>query len=76
MDDMIYKVFGAYIKEARITKGLSQQEVADRLGIKQNAYSRFEKATCKITLPVMLELEHILGINLSEFFYNYNKKED
>ncbi|MCH5157425.1 MAG: helix-turn-helix transcriptional regulator [Clostridiales bacterium] len=40
---MLKEEIGKKLKEARIQVGLTQKEVADRLGVAQPIYQRFEK---------------------------------
>ena len=42
---MLREELGAKLKECRITMGLTQKTVAERLGVAQPVYQRFEKGT-------------------------------
>ena len=47
------------LKEIRKASGLSQQELASKLGITQQQYSRYETGTNKIFLEMFLKILEI-----------------
>ena len=53
---------GALIKETRIERGLSQRQLALRIGIKQPDISRVEEGKKNITLFTLVRLCKVLGI--------------
>lgn len=53
---------GAHIKEARIERGLSQRQLALRVGIKQPDISRVEEGKKNMTLFTLVRLCKVLGI--------------
>jgi transcriptional regulator with XRE-family HTH domain len=55
----------ASIKEARTTKGYSQEYVATKLGMSQNAYSKLEMGKTSLKLKRLSQLADILEIELS-----------
>ena len=56
------------IVEARLSKGLTQQEVADMLGVSRPTYIRMEKHPEDMTIATSRLLSEILGMPLSDFF--------
>lgn len=54
--------FGGVIREERITKGLSQKELALRVGMKQPDISRIEEGKKNVTLFTLMRLCKVLGI--------------
>lgn len=60
-------LFGKYIKDARERKKLSQQEVADKLGVSQSYLSRLEKGERDIDLALALKVCGVLGYDLRDF---------
>ena len=44
------------LKELRIMLGLSQYEIADKLGIKQPAWARYESGRSGMTLPMLVHI--------------------
>lgn len=69
--DRIVEDFGAFIKEKRIARGLSQGEAATLLGISQAAYSRYESGKRDPGLKMTKEIARVLKFKPSEFFDNY-----
>ena len=58
----LFRKFGALIKEARIKKGLSQKQLALRIGMKQPDISRVEEGRKNITLYTIMRFCRILEI--------------
>ena len=56
------------VKEYREIKGYTQEEIAGKLGINQNSYSRKENGKRGFTVKELLLLEKILGASISELF--------
>lgn len=56
------------IKEARKEKGLSQENMAQELGISQSAYTNLEKNESKITVERLLRISTILDKPIYHFF--------
>lgn len=67
----VSKDYGNYIKERRISKRMSQAEVAKKLGISQVAYGRYELGIREPNFDLMMQISVILDFKLSEFFDNY-----
>lgn len=60
-----YEYIGSAIREARKQHKMTQQEVADRLGIKRSLYSQYERGACSITLKTWIELARLLGLDMN-----------
>lgn len=58
----LFRKFGELIKEARIKKGLSQKQLALRIGMKQPDISRVEEGGKNITLYTVMRLCRTLKI--------------
>lgn len=58
-----YEVARAVL-EARLTKGLSQKELAEKLHTKQSVISRVENAKTKPSLEFLERLARVLGYSL------------
>ncbi len=62
---------GERIKKQRTELGLSQKELADKVGIAQNTVAQYEKGTSKISIEVLFYLalalettsDEILGLS-------------
>jgi transcriptional regulator with XRE-family HTH domain len=61
------------IRIARVTKGLSQEYMADKLNVSQNTYSRIELGRTKLCTTRLLKIASILEITPEEIL---NKKEN
>ena len=57
---------GRFIAERRRQKGLTQAQVADRLGLTDKAVSKWERGIAMPDSSIMLELCGILGISVNE----------
>ena len=55
---------GAIIKQARLAEGLTQTQLADRLGIAQSTVAAVEAGTQGLGLDLLDALEIILGITV------------
>ena len=52
------------IIEARIKKGISQKELADKIGTKQSAIARFESGNVNPSLEFLQKIASAMGRNL------------
>ncbi len=58
-----YQYVGAAIRNARKQLHLTQQDVADRLGIKRSLYSQYERGACSITMKTWWSLAKLLDLD-------------
>lgn len=63
--------YGNFIKERRQKMGLTQEEVAKRLGISQVAYGRYELGSREPNLELIFRISGVLKFKPGEFFDNY-----
>lgn len=68
MTNKINTVIPERIKEARIYRGLTQQELADELNITRQAITKYESGICTPLLDVLLNIAKILDFPIN-FFY-------
>lgn len=54
------------IKAFRRLRGLTQAELADRVGISQRAISAYEMATCRLPAEVLLKLSQAFRVSVYE----------
>ena len=76
--DKVVVVFGNYVRERRIEKGFSQMEMAKKLNITQQAYSRYERGEREAGLATILAIADVLDFAPGDFFNSYvaaSKKE-
>ena len=58
---------GRYIAEKRKSLGLTQRQLAEKLGKSDKSVSKWERGICLPDVSVYLELCGLLGISLNEF---------
>ncbi len=64
----ISKTIGNNLKEARKFKGLTQREMAQKLLMTQQQYSRFENGVFELNYEQILKICEILDITPNELF--------
>lgn len=58
---------GEVIRELRLAKGMSQQELANECEMERTHISALERALRTPSLPTIFKLSEVLGITPSEF---------
>lgn len=58
-----YERFGRNLSELRVASGLSQYEIAEKLGMYQSTYASYETGTRKIPLSVITQLANFFGVS-------------
>lgn len=58
------------LRQARIEKNISQQELADRLGTKRSNICRIERGRQNISLDMLFRIAAVLEKTVSVFFYD------
>ena len=56
-------IFSQRLKELRLEKGMTQQQVASLLNIKQQSYTRYENGTGEPSLNTVIKLAQIFGVS-------------
>lgn len=59
--------FGDWIRRERERKELSQNEVAEELGLHQTYYGKIELAKREVDLTTAISICKVLGLDLSDF---------
>lgn len=67
-----YYVIGKRIREARIEKHMTQEELADQLDLSVAFLSRVEKGTSHINLKRLIQVAEILGLSPGEILTGSN----
>lgn len=67
---------GDYIQKVRIKKGISQQFIADSIGISQSKYNRIENGKSDILLDDLVQICQILRINYIELLQSNKSGKD
>ena len=57
---------GKFISTCRKNKGLTQEELAELLGVSKNAVSKWERGICLMDMSLLKPLCNILGVTLNE----------
>lgn len=61
---MNYKIIGERIKEARISKGYTQEDIANYIGVNKSTILRYEHGDVKnIKIPVLESIANFLSVN-------------
>ena len=59
---------GAKVKELRIQKGLTQEELADRTELSKGFISQFERDLTSPSIATLIDILQALGTDLKDFF--------
>jgi len=57
---------GAFIRDLRVERGMTQQQLADRLGITDKAVSKWERGLCCPDITLLRPLSDALGVTVTE----------
>ncbi|MEK4149053.1 helix-turn-helix transcriptional regulator [Robertmurraya sp. FSL W8-0741] len=60
------------LRQARLLKGLTQKEVAEKLGVHVHTYSKMEKCPDEVTIGDAKKLSEILQFSYDFIFFNDN----
>ena len=58
------------MKDARTRAGLSQQELADKLGVSRQTVNAIEKGDYNPTIKLCIGICRVLGLTLNDLFWN------
>ena len=58
------------MKQARSEAGLSQQELADRLGVSRQTINAIEKGDYNPTIKLCIGICRVLGLTLNDLFWD------
>ena len=75
MEASFYQTIGSQIREQRLSKGLSQQELADAVGITQNGLSLIEDGLATPIHTKLIAIQDYLGVTFI-IDGKYSKIED
>ena len=70
------KSIGTRVKMIRITKGVSQTELAKEIGVTQTHLSNIENGRAGLTIPNLIKLHEALHTPISSFFEDIEGKPD
>ena len=58
-----------YLKETRIDKGLTQEEVADRIGLTRQAVSAYESGKRQPGIDILMKLAEVYEVSIENLLY-------
>lgn len=61
-------LFSVRLKELRLQHGFSQEELAEKIGIKRNSYSDWENGKCKPNYEKLEKIADFSGVSLDWLF--------
>lgn len=67
---------GKYIADKRKALGLTQKQVADKLGMSDKSVSKWERGLCLPDVSILMTLCDMLGISINEFFAGEDIREE
>ncbi|OGS96898.1 MAG: hypothetical protein A3H31_06430 [Gallionellales bacterium RIFCSPLOWO2_02_FULL_57_47] len=62
-----YQIFRSLLVSAREKSGLTQVQIAERLGKPQSFISKYERGERRLDFPEFIELANVLGIDVIDF---------
>jgi plasmid maintenance system antidote protein VapI len=66
---------GSRLRIRRTSRGLSQQELSERLGIDRDDLSAYEAGAERISANLLIRIAKLLDVWPDYFFQGYNKEE-
>jgi transcriptional regulator with XRE-family HTH domain len=69
------KKIGRRVKELRLTKGISQQELGDELNVSFQQIQKYEKGADRISSSTLFRTSQILGVPVESFFQGFDNEE-
>lgn len=69
VDNMGVKVNLNKLRGLRAELGLTQEEIADKIGISKHSYNRKERGVRKFTLVEAKKLADLFGLSIEEIFF-------
>ena len=66
---------GGFLKELRLEKQLTQEQLAEELGVSRRTVSRWETGNNLPDLSLLVELADYYGVDLNEIFHGERSSE-
>lgn len=71
------RLFGKRLKEIRKSKNITQEQLAEIIGIEPKQICRIENGVCFTTFEKLQKIAQTLNVEIQEFFkYNHKKPKD
>lgn len=71
---MDYYAIGQRIRKIRKARGLSQEQLAEKVGISTTHMSHIETANTKLSLPVFVDIAEALEIQTDALLYDHSRE--
>ena len=65
---LAYNILGNNIQQARLRRGMTQEQVAAKLGLTQNHYGRFERGEIRPNLDRLYQICEVLSVPIEDMF--------
>tara|TARA_B100002019_G_scaffold279720_1_gene281890 strand:+ start:905 stop:1348 length:444 start_codon:yes stop_codon:yes gene_type:complete len=72
--DSLDKFIGQRVRKLRVVKGLSQEKLAEQLGITFQQVQKYEQGTNRISVSRLIYISKALGTPIDYFFKNLQSK--
>ncbi len=69
------KLFGSRIKELRKENRITQEKLAELIGVEQQQICRIEKGGCFTTIETLQKMAFAFDVNIEDLFNFYHHKE-
>lgn len=60
------ELLGARIKALRVAQNLTQEQIADRIGVSRQKYARIESGANSVTLDILLRVADVLDVTVGD----------
>lgn len=74
-EDDLKKYIGSRIKQLRNKRGMTQQELGDKLGVRNNTISAYERGSASPDSDALFLLSEIFEVKIDDFFPPIRYKE-
>lgn len=75
MEKIKSEVIGSLIRKVRVKKGITQEELAEKLSLSQSSYSKLENGETIIDIERLQEIANILNVPNSDFIPHSDKRD-
>ena len=69
-NDIDYKAIGQRVRDARLKKQMTQEELAEKVGISTSYASAIETGASKVALPTLIQLANTLDTTVETLLYD------
>lgn len=70
----LYKIIGDMLREIRVGRDFTLDQIADKLDVTAKTVQRYEKGERKIKINTLMELSNILGFDYNKFMAEAKNK--